>query len=67
MRFREGYVVSRTSQGLDHCSDNAVQDLESSRSLVRLDLPAGTGVRVCQMSRWTCNKQICAKSLVFAP
>lgn len=44
----------------------AAQDLESSRSLVRLGLPARMCVRACQTGRWTCNEQTCAKLSVFA-
>lgn len=37
----------------------AVEDLESSRSLVRLNLLAGPGVRADLVERWTFNEQTC--------
>ena len=37
----------------------------SLRSLVRLDLMAGMGIRTDQMDIWTCNEQPCAKWLEF--
>ena len=66
MSFRQSVLSAGHHRDWFIARLTAVQGLEYSRSLVRLSLPDGMGVRTDESEgRWTCSEQSCAKVLIF--